>query len=79
MKSGRTLWEELVREYTLGAEQARSLETRWKALQGKVDEERHRAVLEKLRQQLADAAAWRDKCLRYFAQFSGRPVPGLAE
>jgi alpha-glucuronidase len=79
MKSGRTLWEELVSEYTRGAEQALSLETRWKALRGKVDEERHQAVLGKIQQQVADAAAWRDKCLRYFAQFSGRPVPSLAE
>jgi hypothetical protein len=30
-------------------------------------------VLVKLRQQVADAAAWRDKCLRYFQQFSKRP------
>ena len=79
MRSGRTLWEELVREYTRGAEQARDLETRWKSLQGKVDDERHRAVQVKLHQQAEDAAAWRDKCLRYFGRFSGKPVPGLAE
>jgi alpha-glucuronidase len=29
-----------------------------------------------LRQQTADAAAWRDKILRYFQQFSKRPLPG---
>ena len=37
MKSGRTLWEELVRLYTRGAEEARGLEARWHALAGKVD------------------------------------------
>ena len=31
--------------------------------------ERHAAVAAKLRQQATDAAAWRDKCLAYFAQF----------
>jgi alpha-glucuronidase len=37
-------------------------------------DERHAAVLAKLRTQAVDAAAWRDKCLRYFQQFSGRPM-----
>jgi alpha-glucuronidase len=41
-----------------------------------VDDERHAAVLLKLRRQAADAAAWRDHCLRYFQQFSQRPITG---
>jgi alpha-glucuronidase len=72
--SGRTLWEELVRHYTRGADAARLMESRWEALRGEVDEERHQAVLVKLRRQAADAAGWRDKCLRYFQQFSKRPI-----
>jgi len=40
----------------------------------KVDEERYQAVLAKLGRQAADAAAWRDKILRYFQQFSKRPL-----
>mgnify|MGYP003424810733 CR=1 FL=1 len=48
--------------------------TAWESLRGKVDEPRYLAVLEKLRRQAADAAAWRDKNLRYFQQFSGRPL-----
>ena len=75
LKSGRTLWEELVLHYTRGAAQARGFESSWRALQGKVDGERHAAVLAKLHQQAADAAAWRDKCLRYFQTFSQRPLP----
>jgi alpha-glucuronidase len=66
MKSGRTLWEDLVRAYARGADEAKSLETRWTTLQGRVDEARYEAVLAKLRRQSADAAAWRDKCVRYF-------------
>ena len=58
-----------------GAEKAREFERRWQSLAGKVDAERHAAVLRKLRQQALDAAAWRDKCLRYFQQFSGKPLP----
>src|SRR5262249_20570163 len=74
MKSGRTLWDELVLHYTAGAEQARSLETRWTTVESKVDAERYQAVLAKLRQQVADAEAWRIKCLRYFQQFSKREI-----
>jgi alpha-glucuronidase len=78
LASGGTLWDGLVRHYTHGAAQARGFEARWETLRGKVDEERYQAVLGKLHQQGVDAAAWRDKCLRYFQQFSGKPLPDLA-
>ena len=71
MRSGRTLWDELVFRYGRGAEEARGLELRWTSLRGKVDEERYQAVLAKLHRQSEDAAAWRDKCLRYFAAARG--------
>jgi alpha-glucuronidase len=67
MKSGRTLWDELVATYGRGAEEAQGLVTRWQSLHGKVDEPRYEAVLAKLRRQAEDAAAWRDKCVAYFA------------
>jgi alpha-glucuronidase len=70
MKSGRTLWDELVLSYRRGADEAKGLETRWMTLRGKVDDERYQAVLARLRRQTEDAAAWRDKCLRYFQAFS---------
>jgi alpha-glucuronidase len=66
MKSGRTLWEELVRSYSRGADEAKALETQWTTMRGKVDAERYQAVLAKLHHQTEDAAAWRDKCVRYF-------------
>ena len=72
LKSGQTLWQGLVAHYQKGAEQAAAMETAWTALKGAVDAERHAAVAERLRKQTTDAAAWRDKCLAYFAQFSGR-------
>jgi len=75
LKSGRDLWDGLVLHYVRGAEEARRLESSWSALRGKVDDERYQAVLAKLKQQTADAAAWRDKCLRYFQTFSKRPLP----
>jgi alpha-glucuronidase len=75
LKSGETLWEGLVAHYSRGAEGARQLETRWATLAGKVDPERFDAVAAKLRRQADEAVAWRDKCLRYFQQFSKRPLP----
>jgi len=74
LKSGQTLWQALVEHYDRGAEQAARMERDWAALKGAVDEERHAVVAGKLRQQALDAAAWRDTCLAYFAQFSRRPV-----
>ena len=76
LRSGVTLWDGIVQHYTKGAEEARLMEGRWTTLRGKVDDERFQAVLGKLRQQTADAAAWRDKILRYFQQFSKRPLAG---
>jgi alpha-glucuronidase len=70
MRSGRTLWAELVATYTQGAAEASDMEARWQALRGKVDDERHRAVAGRLHAQSTDAAAWRDQCLRYFGQLA---------
>jgi alpha-glucuronidase len=75
LTSGQTLWEGLVEHYRRGAEQARQLERRWATLRGKVDQERFDAVAAKLRRQTEEAGEWRDKCLRYFQQFSKRPLP----
>jgi len=72
---GYTLWDELVLHYTRGVEQARDMETRWTTLQGRIDAERYEAVRAKLHQQAEDAAAWREKCLRYFQQFSKKDIP----
>jgi alpha-glucuronidase len=74
LASKRTLWDELVRHYNQGAQEAQAMEAAWKDLAGKVDPERHAAVAAKLRIQTTDAAAWRDKCLRYFQTFSGKPL-----
>jgi alpha-glucuronidase len=75
MKSGRTLWDELVHTYTRGAEEARGLQARWIGLAGKIDDERYRAVLARFERQTADAAAWRDKCLGYFGTARAAPDP----
>jgi alpha-glucuronidase len=57
MKSGGTLWDEMVLAYNRGADEAKGLETRWTTLHGKIDDERYQAVLARLRRQSQDAAA----------------------
>jgi alpha-glucuronidase len=74
LNTGQTLWQGLVEHYHTGAEQAARMEKAWAALKGTVDDERHAAVAARLRTQTTDAAAWRDKCLAYFAQFSKQPT-----
>ena len=74
MASGRTLWDEIVAHYRRGADGARRMLATWEGLRGSIDAERHAAVLAKLRRQADDAAAWRDKCLKYFQSFSGRAL-----
>jgi len=78
LKSGQTLWQALVEHYDRGAEQAARMERDWAALKGAVDDERHAVVAGTLRQQALDAAAWRDTCLAYFAQFSKQTMSAPA-
>jgi alpha-glucuronidase len=70
MASGKTLWQEIIAHYTRGAQEAADLERRWQSIAGRVDPERHAAVAARFRQQVLDAAAWRDKCVGYFRQFA---------
>jgi alpha-glucuronidase len=74
LNTGQTLWQGIVEHYYRGAAQAAQMEQAWAALKGSVDDVRHAAVATKLRTQTTDAAAWRDKCLAYFAQFSKQPT-----
>jgi alpha-glucuronidase len=78
LASGQTLWQGLVAHYQKGAAQAAQMEKDWAALKGTVDDDRHGAVAAKLTIQTKDAAAWRDKCLTYFAQFSKQPIAAAA-
>jgi alpha-glucuronidase len=74
MKSGRTLWDELVKTYYDGAAEAAKMRATWQSLAGRVDPRRHREVAERLDEQVRHAAEWRDHILNYFATFSGRPL-----
>ncbi|HXW07507.1 MAG TPA: alpha-glucuronidase family glycosyl hydrolase [Vicinamibacterales bacterium] len=74
VQSGRTLWDELCVRYHEGAREAAALQTTWRSLAGRVDPQRHKEVADRLAVQVEHAALWRDQILKYFQQFSGRPI-----
>lgn len=75
MKSGRTLWDEMVHKYYEGVDQVRAMRAAWKQLEQYVDAERFHQVDALLAVQERDAIIWRNSCVLYFQQFSKRPIP----
>lgn len=75
MKSGRTLWNELVEHYDLGLIGAREMQTTWAGLKGTIDPRRLQEVAQRLEVQVADALTWRNHILGYFSSLNGLPVP----
>ena len=75
MKSGKTLWTELVEHYDKGLVDVRAMQKTWTDLTDKVDARRHKEVSDRLAVQVADALPWRNHCLQYFSGINGLPVP----
>jgi len=75
MRSGRTLWEELVDHYYRGVETVRRWQPLWESLRAFVDPERFEQIATFLRIQEKEAVWWRDACVLYFQTFSRRPIP----
>jgi alpha-glucuronidase len=74
VKSGRTVWDELVVRYHQGAAGAAKMQATWRSLAGRVDARRHKEVADRLAIQVQHAAEWRDHILRYFQTFSQLPI-----
>jgi alpha-glucuronidase len=75
MKSGRTLWEELVIHYDAGVDKVRGMQVDWAGLRGKVDGQRWAEVRDFLAIQREEAIWWRDASIAYFQSISKRPLP----
>jgi alpha-glucuronidase len=75
MRSGRTLWDDLVHRYTHGVQEVGAMRATWSALSPYVDAERHAQVAAFLRIQEQEAQWWRDACIAYFQTFAKRPLP----
>jgi len=79
MKSGNTLWEEMVYKYYEGVDSVKSIRRTWETLSGKIDEERFNRVSMLLKIQEKEAIWWRNACLLYFQTFSNKPIPKEVE
>ncbi|HEX7061317.1 MAG TPA: alpha-glucuronidase family glycosyl hydrolase [Woeseiaceae bacterium] len=75
MRSGRTLWEELVAHYDAGVTQVAQMQATWDSLKTYVDAERWQKTADFLRIQHEEARWWRDACLAWFQAVSGQPWP----
>ncbi len=75
LRSGRSLWEELVHRYSRGVRQVGEMRKTWASLRKEIDAQRHREVAEFLAIQEKEARWWRDAALAYFQQFSGKEIP----
>jgi len=75
MKSGRTLWNELVLHYAHGAENVDAMNATWAKTKPFVDPERFQITADFLRMQRNEARIWRDASIAYFQSLSGLPLP----
>jgi alpha-glucuronidase len=75
VKSGRTLWDEMVHRYTQGVQSVAQMRKTWAGLGQYVDAERHAQVGAFLAIQQQEAQWWRDASIAYFQTFSKRPLP----
>ncbi|MEQ9316963.1 MAG: alpha-glucuronidase family glycosyl hydrolase [Henriciella sp.] len=75
LKSGHTLWEELVHHYDLGVEQAAELAEQWQGLKGAIDAERFEHVAAYLAIQQKEARWWRDASIAYWMRVNGLALP----
>ncbi|WP_437595742.1 alpha-glucuronidase family glycosyl hydrolase [Sorangium sp. So ce590] len=75
LSSGRTVWEELVHQYSSGVDEVGLMREAWESVKGRIDEKRFGNVTEFLKIQHYEARWWRDACLAYFGQVSKLPIP----
>ncbi|WP_233843850.1 alpha-glucuronidase family glycosyl hydrolase [Dyella sp. 2HG41-7] len=75
MRSGHTLWYELVAHYTQGVDDVKHMQETWRGMDGYIDAERYQQVAAYLAIQEKEAQWWRDACIAYFQSVSGLPLP----
>lgn len=75
MRSGRTLWDELVLSYDRGTAEVADMSRTWKTARPFVDFERWQEVANDLQREQAEAKWWRDASIAYFQSKSSLPLP----
>ena len=76
MRSGRTLWDEMVSRYTHGVDEVKRMRASWARLRDGIDAERHAQVAAFLAIQEREAQWWRDASIAYWRSVNGLPLPG---
>ena len=71
LHSGKTVIQQIYDSHY--AEQAGDLVKQWELLNGRIDDERYRAVLKRLQYQARHAIVWRDAVVNWFYKISGIP------
>jgi alpha-glucuronidase len=75
MRSGRTLWGDLVGRYDRGVAQVDQMARMWAGQAAYVDAERFADVSDDLRIQAKEARWWRDASIAYWQSLNGLPLP----
>jgi len=75
MRSGQTLWQELVTHYTRGVDEVKQMRATWAQLQGRIDAERYAKTASFLAIQQDEAQWWRDASVAYWQSLNGLPIP----
>jgi len=76
MRSGKTLWRELIAHYDHGVAEVEAMRASWSGLERFVDPGRFAKTTRLLDVQLREARWWRDACIAYFMRQSGQELPG---
>lgn len=79
LKNGESLWNGLALKYQEGVNQVSKMQQTWNATQPYIDAIRFNEVKMLLTIQEKEAKWWRDACLLYFQQFSGKELPPSVE
>jgi alpha-glucuronidase len=75
MRSGRTLWEELLAHYTRGIDAVKQMRATWAKLEDSIDAERFAKTSAFLAIQQDEAQWWRDASVAYWQNLNGLPLP----
>jgi alpha-glucuronidase len=73
LHSGKTVIQHVYDSHYDGADQARDFITQWQRLEGHVDQDRYRDILQRLQYQASQAIVWRDVICNWIYRLSSIP------
>jgi alpha-glucuronidase len=75
MRSGETVWQELIGHYDRGVREVQQMQATWSTMKPYVDEDRFAKTAVFLEIQEKEAKWWRDASIAYFQSVSGLALP----